>query len=113
MLNEDDDIARLIINSIQKDLVSRNELWQCLALSIIGNLGGREMAETLHNIIEKLVVTAYVDLILNHVCNFNICFVFPSFLHTLFFSYPFLVQRLSARAQACRHCPASPVPQVP
>jgi hypothetical protein len=33
------------------------ELWQCLALSLISNLGGREMAETLHNIMEKIVVT--------------------------------------------------------
>ena len=32
-----DEFLRLIINSIRNDLISRNEAFQCLALSFIGN----------------------------------------------------------------------------
>jgi len=47
LLNESHEFIRLVINSIQKDLNSRNEDFQCLALNAISNLGGREFAEAL------------------------------------------------------------------
>ena len=47
LLNESHEFIRLVINSIQKDLNSRNENFQCLALNAISNLGGREFAEAL------------------------------------------------------------------
>ncbi len=40
LLNESHEFIRLVINSIQKDLNSRNEDFQCLALNAISNLGG-------------------------------------------------------------------------
>ena len=36
-LLQKDEFLRLIINSIRNDLISRNEAFQCLALSFIGN----------------------------------------------------------------------------
>eukprot|EP00698_Gefionella_okellyi_P013301 TRINITY_DN3633_c0_g1_i1.p1 TRINITY_DN3633_c0_g1~~TRINITY_DN3633_c0_g1_i1.p1 ORF type:complete len:972 (+),score=252.79 TRINITY_DN3633_c0_g1_i1:239-2917(+) len=58
LLNEEDDLARLIINSVQKDLVAKNELFQCLALAAVCNIGGREMCETLNSIIIKLLTAS-------------------------------------------------------
>ncbi|BDA41202.1 AP-2 complex subunit alpha-1 [Coccomyxa sp. Obi] len=47
LLNEKDEFLRLIINSVRNDLISRNEAFQCLALSFAGNVGGQEMAALL------------------------------------------------------------------
>lgn len=47
LINENDDLVRLIINSMRKDLEDINEINICLALQAIADLGGKEIAESL------------------------------------------------------------------
>lgn len=47
LVNENSDLVRLVINSIRKDLEDNNEVFNCLALHAIANLGGKDMAEAL------------------------------------------------------------------
>jgi hypothetical protein len=56
MLNESHDFLRLVINSIRNDLVSPSEAFQCLALTCVANVGGREFAEALSGDVQKLLV---------------------------------------------------------
>lgn len=58
MLNENSDMMRLTIQSIKTDLQSRNELFVCLALTCLANIGSREMAESLSSEVTKLLVSA-------------------------------------------------------
>ena len=55
LLNENDDFLRLAINGVHVDLTSRNEAFECLALTFIGSVGGQEMAEALIPDIMKLL----------------------------------------------------------
>ncbi|GMH38541.1 hypothetical protein BSKO_06425 [Bryopsis sp. KO-2023] len=57
LLNENDEFMRIAINSIRNDLISRNEAFQCLALSFVGNVGGQEMAEALTQDVMKLLTS--------------------------------------------------------
>ena len=45
LLNEKDELLRLVINSVRNDLLSRNEAFQCLALHFVANVGGVEFAQ--------------------------------------------------------------------
>lgn len=60
LLNENHEMIPLIINSLQEDLNSRapkaGEFFQCLALDAIANIGGKEMAESLAPLVQKLLV---------------------------------------------------------
>lgn len=56
MMNEDDDLLRLNIQSIKKDLQSNNEINQCLALSCVANVGGQEFAQELTATVQDLLV---------------------------------------------------------
>jgi len=58
LLNENHDFLRLIINSVSKDLLSKNEDIQTLSLNCIANIGGREFAEALTGQISKIFVSA-------------------------------------------------------
>jgi AP-2 complex subunit alpha len=58
MLNEQNDILRLIIQSVKNDLNSANENTQCLALTCIANVGGEEFAESLVGDVQRLLVSA-------------------------------------------------------
>ena len=60
LLTENSDLVRLVINSIRKDLEESNEVFNCLALHAIANIGGREMAETLANDVYRLLISRYV-----------------------------------------------------
>ncbi|KAL3140296.1 hypothetical protein ABBQ38_004564 [Trebouxia sp. C0009 RCD-2024] len=60
LLTEKDEFLRLIINSIRNDLISRNEAFQALALSFIGNVGGQEMASLLAVDVMALVTNGAV-----------------------------------------------------
>eukprot|EP00891_Asterochloris_glomerata_P007006 jgi/Astpho2/7006/fgenesh1_pm.00107_%23_19_t len=60
LLTEKDEFLRLIINSIRNDLISRNEAFQCLSLSFIGNVGGQEMASLLAVDVMNLVTNGAV-----------------------------------------------------
>lgn len=52
----------LLINSLQEDLQARSDFFQCLALSGIGNIGGKEMAESLAPVVQKLLIARCVGL---------------------------------------------------
>ncbi|GBF98152.1 AP-2 complex subunit alpha-like [Raphidocelis subcapitata] len=55
LMNERDEFLRLSINAIHSDLTSRNEAFQCLALTFVANIAGPEMAEALTPDVVKLV----------------------------------------------------------
>ncbi|GFR46483.1 hypothetical protein Agub_g8060 [Astrephomene gubernaculifera] len=57
LLQENDEFLRLAINAIHMDLTSRNEAFQALALSFVGNIGGQEMAEELTLDVLKLLTS--------------------------------------------------------
>ncbi|EFJ50611.1 hypothetical protein VOLCADRAFT_120602 [Volvox carteri f. nagariensis] len=57
LLQENDEFLRLAINAIHMDLTSRNEAFQALALSFVGNIGGAEMAEALTVDVLKLLTS--------------------------------------------------------
>lgn len=59
-MNENSDLARLVINSIRKDLDDNNEINNCLALHAIANLGGKEMAEALSENVYRLMISQSV-----------------------------------------------------
>ena len=60
LINENDELVRLVINSMRKDIEDHNEIHNCLALQAISDLGGREVAESLIGDVCKLLVGAYV-----------------------------------------------------
>ncbi len=70
LLNENHSMIPLIIQTLQNDLNSRNEYHQCLALIAIGNIGGKEMAESVAPIVQKLLISKY-KIVLNHVLIFQ------------------------------------------
>ena len=47
LLNETHEFLRLVINSVREDIIGRHESHQCLALSFVANVGGREFADSL------------------------------------------------------------------
>jgi AP-2 complex subunit alpha len=56
-MHEGSDLARLVINSIRKDLDDHNEVNNCLALHAIANLGGKEMAEALSDAVYRSMIS--------------------------------------------------------
>lgn len=56
-LHEHHDLTSLVVNSIQKDLNSKNEVFNCLALHAIANLSSRQMAETLTPTVQALLLS--------------------------------------------------------
>lgn len=61
-LHEEHDLLHLVVNSIRKDLLDHNELFNCLALHAIANIGGREMGEALSGEVHRLLISPYVSL---------------------------------------------------
>ena len=59
-LHEQHELLHLVVNSIRKDLSSHNELFNCLALHAIANVGGREMGEALSGDVHMLLISPYV-----------------------------------------------------
>ncbi|KAI0223578.1 hypothetical protein L0F63_003658 [Massospora cicadina] len=59
MLTENSDLIRLVVNSLRKDLEDSNEIFVCLALHAIANIGGRQMAENLASLVHRLLVGNY------------------------------------------------------
>ena len=58
LLNERNDLINLVVNSIRRDLVEvNNELWNCMALHAIANVGGREMGEALGGDVYRLLIS--------------------------------------------------------
>jgi AP-2 complex subunit alpha len=64
LLNENHDFLRLTIQNIRSDMESTDEIFQCLALSVVANVGGKEMAESLSPIVQRILLdsksTAFV-----------------------------------------------------
>ncbi|PON53396.1 Adaptor protein complex AP-2, alpha subunit [Parasponia andersonii] len=58
LLNENHDFLRLAINAVRNDIIGRNETFQCLALTMVGNIGGREFAESLAPDVQKLLISS-------------------------------------------------------
>ncbi|MCJ1459382.1 hypothetical protein MMC28_009759 [Mycoblastus sanguinarius] len=56
-LHEQHELLHLVVNSIRKDLLGHNELFNCLALHAIANVGGREMGEALSGDVHMLLIT--------------------------------------------------------
>lgn len=56
-LHEQHELLHLVVNSIRKDLEDHNELFNCLALNAIANVGGREMGEALSNEVHRLLIS--------------------------------------------------------
>src|SRR4051794_27609295 len=59
-LHEKHELLHLVVNSIRKDLLDNNELFNCLALHAIANVGGREMGEALSGEVHRLLISPYV-----------------------------------------------------
>ncbi|KAI8803401.1 Adaptor protein complex AP-2 alpha subunit [Cladochytrium replicatum] len=57
LLTENSDLLRLVVNSIRKDLEDNNEISNCLALHAIANIAGRDMAESLSNDVQRILVS--------------------------------------------------------
>lgn len=60
LMHENSDFLRLVVNSIRKDLNDNNEIYNCLALHAIANVGGTEMAEALAEDVHRLLISPYV-----------------------------------------------------
>ncbi|OIW15798.1 hypothetical protein TanjilG_04333 [Lupinus angustifolius] len=58
LLHENHDFLRLAINTVRNDIIGRNETFQCLALTMVGNIGGREFAESLAPDVQKLLISS-------------------------------------------------------
>jgi AP-2 complex subunit alpha len=56
-MHENSDFLRLVVNSIRKDLNENNEVYNCLALHAIANVGGQEMAEALAEDVHRLLIS--------------------------------------------------------
>lgn len=56
-MHENSELIRLVINSIRKDLDDNNEIFNCLALNAIANIGGKEMAESLATDVHRLLIS--------------------------------------------------------
>ncbi|EFJ19547.1 hypothetical protein SELMODRAFT_233268 [Selaginella moellendorffii] len=57
LLHENHEFLNLITKAIRLDIIGRSETYQCLALTMIGNIGGRDFAEALAPDVQKLVVS--------------------------------------------------------
>ncbi len=60
-MHENSDFLRLVVNSIRKDLNENNEIYNCLALHAIANVGGQEMAEALAEDVHRLLISPLVE----------------------------------------------------
>ena len=56
LLTENSDLVRMVINSMRSDLTSTNDVYVNLALAAVANIGGREMSESLHQDVYKLLI---------------------------------------------------------
>ncbi|GAQ92348.1 adapitin protein [Klebsormidium nitens] len=57
LLNETVQELRLVINTVRNDIISRNEIFQCLGLTFVANVGGTEFAESLAADVQQLLLS--------------------------------------------------------
>ena len=55
LLNETHDFLRLVINSVREDVIKCSETFQCLGLSLVANVGGREFADSLAADVQRVL----------------------------------------------------------
>ncbi|ONL92847.1 AP-2 complex subunit alpha-2 [Zea mays] len=48
----------MVINTVRNDIIGRNETFQCLALTMVGNIGGKEFSESLAPDVQKLLISS-------------------------------------------------------
>ncbi|KAK1322643.1 AP-2 complex subunit alpha-1 [Acorus calamus] len=58
LLNENHDFLRMVINAVRNDIIGRNETFQCLALTMVANIGGRDFSESLSMDVQKLLISS-------------------------------------------------------
>ncbi|ONK80440.1 uncharacterized protein A4U43_C01F17740 [Asparagus officinalis] len=58
LLNENHDFLRMVINTVRNDIIGRNETFQCLALTMVGNIGGRDFSESLAPDVQRLLISS-------------------------------------------------------
>ncbi|XP_072988397.1 AP-2 complex subunit alpha-2-like [Typha latifolia] len=58
LLNENNDFLRMVINTVRNDIIGRNETFQCLALTMVGNIGGKDFSESLAPDVQKLLISS-------------------------------------------------------
>lgn len=58
LLNENHDFLRMVINTVRNDIIGRNETFQCLALTMVGNIGGKEFSESLAPDVQRLLISS-------------------------------------------------------
>ena len=56
MIKPGDELLTLVINSMRADLNSNNNPAQCLALAVVANLGGVDLAESLGTDVERILL---------------------------------------------------------
>jgi len=56
LLNETHEFLRLVINSVREDIISRSEIFQCLGLNFVANVGGREFADALAADVQRVLL---------------------------------------------------------
>ncbi|KAJ3276171.1 hypothetical protein HDV01_005619 [Terramyces sp. JEL0728] len=61
LVNETNDLIKLVVHSIRKDLMDSNEISCCLALHAIANIGGKDLSESLVEDIFKLFTSNSVS----------------------------------------------------
>ncbi|XP_024401232.1 AP-2 complex subunit alpha-2 isoform X2 [Physcomitrium patens] len=57
LLNENHDFLKLVINTVRNDIIGNNETFQCLALTMVGNIGGRDFSESLASDVQKILLS--------------------------------------------------------
>ena len=59
LLNDTHDFLRIVIISVREDVISRSETFQCLGLSLVANVGGREFADSLAADVQRVLCATY------------------------------------------------------
>ncbi|OMO61801.1 hypothetical protein CCACVL1_23238 [Corchorus capsularis] len=58
LLNENPNFLRLAIKTLRNDIIDENETFQCVALTMVQNIGGREFAKSLAPVVRKLLLSS-------------------------------------------------------
>lgn len=64
-MGDNQDFRKMIVHAIKTDLNDSNEIFNCLALHAIANIGGKELSTSLAEEIYKQFISKYRDLLLN------------------------------------------------
>ncbi|KAJ3315097.1 hypothetical protein HDV04_004238 [Boothiomyces sp. JEL0838] len=108
LINETNDLIKLVVHSIRKDLIDSNEVFCCLALHAIANIGGRDLSETLVEDIFKLFTSNSVSPFVKKkagLCLLKIYRRYPEIVHVNEWA-PEILKVLDDRNLGVLHCAA-------